>query len=129
MPMLPVKKSLDPREKVFIPRSKLLEAFMQRINKSKNIKVLFSSSCNNIELKDGHVSLSVESDDKSCATKIMTPGLLLGCDGINSVVRTWLSDNENKSTGNKNKKNKFDILSVPSDSAGLKFKMMTVIDK
>ena len=122
-------KSNNKKEKIFLPRSKLLEAFMQRINKSKNIKVLFSSSCDDIELKDGQVTLSIQSDVKSSDSRILAPGLLLGCDGINSVVRSWLSDNENKSTGKKDKKNKFDIISAPSDAAGLKFKMLTLIDK
>ena len=122
---MPAMSSI-PSEKIHLPRDQLLEALLAKINKSKNIKILFSSKCDNIVLNDGQVILSVHSNDKSFATKVMTPGLLLGCDGINSVVRTWLSDNENKNTGKKGKKNRFDPICLTSPTAGLRYKMITV---
>ena len=108
-------------EKYWIPRSEFLDCFLDDIKKSSKIKVLFSSSCDKIELDtDGKVVLSIGSDKDGTPSKTMSPDLLLGCDGINSIVRTWLS----KSGGKVGKK--FDTVSLHSPSAGLKYKMFTV---
>ena len=116
-------------EKIWIPRAELLESFLQKIRKSKSIQILFSSSCDDIEMNDGKVTVMIKSDNNGHLKKL-SPCLLLGCDGINSVVRTWLSDNENNDglKGGK-KNNRFTPISVPSDAAGLKYKMLTLKNK
>ena len=156
-------------EKYSIARSVLLKIFFEKITKSKNIKILFSTSCSDIEENDGVVSLSVATidtsnyksenkmknknddnknkpknndnksenqyEDKSknkpeneklkskTNTDRLTPDLLLGCDGINSGVRTWLSKNEKKKGV---RTNKYVPVVVYSPAAGYKFKMLAI---
>ena len=108
-------------EKYWIPRSEFLDCFLEDIKDSSNIKVLFSSSCDKIELdQDGKVVLSIGSEMDGVPVKKLTPDLLLGCDGINSIVRTWLSETEGKDGKN------FDTVALPSAAAGLKYKMLTL---
>ena len=76
-----------------------------------------------------HSSLDDKDASKSENIKVtnIKPDLLLGCDGINSNVRTWLLKNENeKKRGWFAKKNRFSIIKMPSASAGMKFKMLAV---
>lgn len=108
--------------KYFIPRSEFLNCFFDSIKKSSNIKVLFSSGCNKIERDNsGKVVLSIGNDRAATASqKILTPDLLLGCDGQNSVVRKWLSENEGR--GGKD----FNTVTLPSPSGGMKYKMFVL---
>ena len=116
-------------EKIWIPRAELLESFLQKIRKSKNIQILFSSSCDEINITDDKVTVVIKSDNNGHLKKL-SPCLLLGCDGINSVVRTWLSKSENSDSSKKSaKNNRFNPISVPSDAAGLKYKMLTLKNK
>ena len=97
-------------------RSVLVKIFSEEVSKSDKIKILYSSKCDDIDVNDGVMSLNISSilNDKDVATfentrvtKIKSD-LLLGCDGINSNVRTWLMKNENeKKHGWFAKKNRF----------------------
>ena len=122
-------------EKYSMTRSVLVKIFAEEVSKSDKIKILFSSKCDDIDVNDGVMSLNIHSslDDKDASKseniKVtnIKPDLLLGCDGINSNVRTWLLKNENeKKRGWFAKKNRFSIIKIPSASAGMKFKMLAV---
>ena len=106
--------------KYFIPRNELLKCFLEDIKKSKKIKILYSSSCESINLDEvGRVTVSITNDYDTSNIKKMSPDLILGCDGINSIVRTWLASNDANA-------DKFIPVSVPSAAAGLKYKMLTL---
>lgn len=78
---------------------------------------------------DGKVVLTIKSENNNHLKKL-SPELLLGCDGINSIVRTWLSKNEKiYNLNDSNKETRFDPVTVPSDAAGLNYKMLTLKDK
>ena len=113
-----MKRSMNGGLKYFLPRSEFLNCLFDGIKKSSNIKVLYSSCCDKIELdSNGKVVLSIVKDKVAASKRTMTPDLLLGCDGINSIVRTWLSESEGKDGKN------FDTVVLPSPAAGLKYKM------
>lgn len=121
-----VKKSpaFDSAEKYWIPRSELLNCFQDEIQKSKHIKILYSSSCENVDIKDGNVELTIKTSNEYIKTdnvvKTMKPDLLLGCDGLNSIVRKFLENQSGDAKG------RYSPISVPSAAAGLKYKMMTL---
>ena len=107
-------------EKYWIPRSEFLNCFLEDIKKSKKIKILYSSSCDKIDIDEvGRVTVSITNDHDSSNIKKMCPDLILGCDGINSVVRTWLASGDAKADN-------FIPVSVPSAAAGLRYKMLTL---
>lgn len=108
-------------EKFWIPRSEFLNCFLGDITKSKKIKILYSSSCSNIDIDDdGKVCVTIESENDRSEVKKIRPDFILGCDGANSVVRNWLSTKEKKG------ENKFSTVTIPSDAAGLRYKMLTL---
>lgn len=108
-------------EKYWIPRSEFLNCFIVDIVKSKKINILYSSSCNTIDVdEDGKICVTVESENDKGQTKKIRPDLILGCDGANSVVRQWLATTEKKG------ENKFSTVSLPSAAGGLRYKMLTL---
>jgi kynurenine 3-monooxygenase len=73
---------------------------------------------------DGKVQLTIKTNNENIKTdyeiNTINPDLLLGCDGLSSTVRTFL---ENRSG---DAKEKFTPVSIPSPTAGLKYKMLTL---
>jgi len=64
-------------------------------------------------------SLPSPSDTVAQEDSEFCPELLVGCDGLNSEVRNWLQ-------GNVNAGERFAMQSISSDSAGLRYKMLTL---
>ena len=90
------------------------------IKKSKKIKILYSSSCDSVGVDEvGRVTVSISNDHDTSNIKKMSPDLILGCDGINSIVRTWLASSDSNADN-------FTPVSLPSDAAGLRYKMLTL---
>jgi kynurenine 3-monooxygenase len=107
-------------EKYFIPRNELLKLFLEDIKKSKKIKILYSSSCESVGVDEvGRVTVSITNDYDTSSIKKMSPDLILGCDGINSIVRTWLASSDANADN-------FTPVSLPSEAAGLRYKMLTL---
>jgi kynurenine 3-monooxygenase len=93
---------------------------MEDIKKSKKIKILYSSSCDSVGIDEvGRVTVSISNDHDTSNIKKMSPDLILGCDGINSIVRTWLASSDSNADN-------FTPVSLPSDAAGLRYKMLTL---
>jgi len=114
----------EPVAKYWIPRSELLDCFQEEILKSKHIKILYSSNCENINADDGNVQLTIKTINENIKTEYeintIKPDLLLGCDGLNSMVRKFLESQSGDA------KEKFTPTSIPSPAAGLKYKMLTL---
>ena len=69
----------------------------------------------------GRVTVSITSDHDTSSVKKMSPDLILGCDGINSIVRTWLASSDANADADD-----FTPVSLPSEAAGLRYKMLTL---
>ena len=114
-------------EKYWLPRSTFLATFLSRIkqanekNPDNPIDILFNTSCDSINSdKEGNLCVRIITSDKETSTnsdRLLQPSLLVGCDGLDSKVRRWLESNVG---------NDFSLQSYPSDSAGLRFKMLSL---
>ncbi|MGB3508234.1 MAG: NAD(P)/FAD-dependent oxidoreductase [Microcoleaceae cyanobacterium] len=120
---------VDPNRKTayWLPRQAFLQLLYQEIEQNWQhcIRVLFDTKCvgiNQIITKN-----SDESQGEIIAQEInneniikFAPDLLVGCDGINSLVRETLDKWDNSGT------NKFKMQFFPSPSSGLKYKVLTL---
>ena len=124
---LPVLKS--PTEKFWLPRSTLLDVLLNKINEENvlnadnPINILFNTTCASIS-QDSSTSSSIFVRTKTLSSSYCTdeeslfqPTLLVGCDGLNSDVRKWLQENVS---------GRFAMQAISSDSAGLRYKMLTL---
>ena len=119
-------------EKYWIPRSKLLEVLLNKVNavnsKAPVIKLLygyeFQSIIQNSNGKTFALEASrVENDSQELpSVRTFEADLFIGCDGLNSQVRRWLQKYNNDNP------KKFDITSMNSDAAGLQFKILSIQD-
>ena len=173
---LPIAKGLT--EKYWLPRSVLLDILLKRIEEVNRktsdrvaIKLLFSRECVSIRTtKEGDIVVQLSSpcpsssssssaigspDEKATVSNnelMLMPYLLIGSDGINSVVRGWLEkihhddddDDGDDFQNSNNGVNKghayaddatagatitsktFRLTKLSSDAAGLRFKMLTL---
>eukprot|EP00903_Cladosiphon_okamuranus_P016889 g15571.t1 len=108
----------------------------------KQIKVFYSATCDSIEQLPGGDGIEVraslraggggEKGDREAEQKVFRPRLLVGADGLNSVVRqrlrTWDAEEVAGSTGKRPKegKGRFDMRKRPSGSSGLRYKVLTL---
>lgn len=117
------------------------------------IKLLFSRECASISTNtDGGIVVQLSSPRSSSAVGapeekttvsndelMLMPYLLIGSDGINSAVRGWLEQIHNDDDGDDNdvsnndgvikrgdSSKTFRLTKLPSDAAGLRFKMLTL---
>ena len=103
----------------WLPRASFVQLFYQEIeeNWSDSIQVLFQTQCIEIQQNRECLEIIAQSRDKNKFT--LTPTLLVGCDGLNSIVRHTLHHMEGKSQD-------FEMQQFPSPSAGLKYKVLTL---
>ena len=126
----------DPSRKTayWLPRASFVQLLYQEIqeNWQDAIQVLFQTQCTEINEVRGSLAVKkrglsdqnsdrlkiiAQSEDKEQLTFI--PNLVVGCDGLNSIVRQTLHQMEGKS-------HDFAMQQFPSPSAGLKYKVITL---
>lgn len=133
-------------EKYWVPRASFLDLLLTAVQNaneretdtSKHIKVMFNTSCTRIyhsPLEEQcmlRVSLSGSTKEPTSSTSAdqsqldwLDAQLVVGSDGINSVVRSSLQSmyaNESLPSGEE----WFGLTKLPSDAAGLRFRMLSL---
>eukprot|EP01038_Epipyxis_sp_PR26KG_P010675 gene10675-14336_t len=106
--------------KYWISRSDFMEILNKNVQKDPNIQILHSTTFHNISLsQNGQLLVKASQATASNGSKLLEfePKLLIGCDGINSEVRTWLSSIDIEG---------FKPVSFHSDAAGVQYKILKV---
>ncbi|EAZ89595.1 FAD-dependent monooxygenase [Crocosphaera chwakensis] len=80
-------------------------------------QVLFNTNCLEIKVSEDQLKVIAQTQDNQ--KLILIPTLLVGGDGLNSIVRKTLHETEEKS-------NSFVMQMFPSPSSGLKYKVLTL---
>jgi len=120
---------VDPNRKTayWLPRRAFLQLLYQEIeeNWQDSIRVVFNTKCVKIDprveenLGESKLTILTQEINTENVFKLET-NLLVGCDGINSVVRETLDHWDNSGT------NQFKMQLFPSASSGLKYKVLTL---
>lgn len=121
---------IDPTRKpaYWLPRRAFVQLLYQEIEQhwSDRITVLFNTQCIEINqiVKDGLTTLEViveeisnERENSTCQQRF-EPSLLIGCDGIHSIVRSTLHQWD--------RSGKFEMQQFPSPSSGLRYKVLNL---
>ncbi len=112
---------VDPERKTayWLPRASFVQLFYEEIQKKwqGSIQVLFNTNCHEIKVIEDQ--LKVIAQDQKNQQLIFTPTLLVGGDGLNSIVLQTLHETEEKS-------NSFVMQMFPSPSSGLRYKVLTL---
>jgi 2-polyprenyl-6-methoxyphenol hydroxylase-like FAD-dependent oxidoreductase len=112
----------DPNRKTayWLPRASFVQLLYQEIeqNWSDSIQVLFQTQCVEIQRNQEYLEIIAQLPDEKQLT--FTPTLLVGCDGLNSIVRQTLHQWE------QGKSHNFQMQQFPSPSSGLKYKVLTL---
>lgn len=111
------------RSAYWLPRRSLVQLLYQEIQQrwSDQITVLFNTQCVAINqtTSNGFATLEVLVKCKdSSAQQRFEPQLLIGCDGLHSLVRSTLNDWD--SSG------RFEMQQFPSPSSGLRYKVLSL---
>jgi kynurenine 3-monooxygenase len=113
---------VDPNRKTayWLPRKTFLFLLYQEIEEhwSDKIQVLFQTSC--VEINRCSHQLEVVTQDENGTVSKFEPNLLVGCDGLNSIVRKTLDKWDETGSG------KFQMKCYPSPSSGLRYKVLTL---
>ncbi|MBO3461432.1 FAD-dependent monooxygenase [Aetokthonos hydrillicola Thurmond2011] len=123
--------TVDPNRKTayWLPRRAFVLLLYQEIERNwqNYINIIFKSNCvqiNKINIHDGsEYKIEVIAQQENSNTIKFEPNLLIGCDGLYSVVRNTLKQWD-KSTSDK-----FEMKLFPSPSSGLKYKVLTLPPK
>ncbi|WP_019504463.1 NAD(P)/FAD-dependent oxidoreductase [Pleurocapsa sp. PCC 7319] len=122
----------------WLPRATFVNLFYDEIERNwqNSIQVLFQTRCVEINLNSDSASSATSATNSSQAKRLeiiaqsqdeqqltFTPNLLVGCDGLNSIVRQTLHNWE------QGKSHDFEMQQFPSPSAGLKYKVLTVLPR
>jgi 2-polyprenyl-6-methoxyphenol hydroxylase-like FAD-dependent oxidoreductase len=107
------------KEAYWVPRQAFLLLLYQEIeqNWQERITVLFDTQCDRIDKKAGKLTITASGQNGRQFT--LTPRLLVGCDGINSIVRNTLEQWEPELE-------RFKLHFLPSPSSGLKYKVLSL---
>ena len=120
---------VDPNRRAayWITRKTFVNLLYEEIqtNWQEYIKVIFNTTC--IEINKYVSNNDSQSEKLQAIAKIQNdekikfePFLLVGCDGINSIVRNTLKHWDKSSS------NKFEMKDFPSPSSGLRYKILTL---
>ena len=123
---------VDPKRKpaYWITRKTFVNLLYQEIenNWQDSINIIFNAKC--IEINQENTNgdnksnkLEVIAEIENCETINFQPFLLVGCDGIKSIVRNTLK------TWDASLSSEFEMKYSPSPSAGLKYKILTLPPK
>jgi len=111
----------DPERKIacWLPRASFVQLLYQEIQDhwQASIEILFQTECLAIKQHENYLEVVTQSQDLEQATFI--PILLVGCDGLNSIVRQTLDQIDDQSHA-------FAMQKFPSPSAGLKYKVLVL---
>ncbi|NEP87883.1 MAG: FAD-dependent monooxygenase [Okeania sp. SIO2C2] len=114
---------VDPNRKTayWLQRRIFLQLLFQEIEENWQhcITVLFNTKCLRIGQENSKLQIIVQEINNQ-QTYQFEPHLLVGCDGINSLVRQTLDNWDNSGT------DKFKMQFFPSASSGLKYKVLTI---
>lgn len=117
---------IDPNKKTayWLPRREFLNLLFQEIkeNWKAQITVLFNTECIKIHRNEANLEI-ITSQEKNENILKFQPHFLVGCDGINSIVRQTLAQWENSES------NRFKMKKFTSPSAGLKYKVLILPSK
>jgi kynurenine 3-monooxygenase len=113
----------DPKPGYWLFRSEFLQLLYQEIehNWKSQITVLFNSCCTAINkaIKNNTETLEVVVEHEDFAIpQRLKPTLLIGCDGIQSIVRSTLNTWDPSG--------KFELQQFPSPSSGLRYKALSL---
>jgi kynurenine 3-monooxygenase len=116
---------IDPSRKpaYWVQRQAFVQLLYQEIQQhwSNQITVVFDTNCTTIHKVEHHGSetLEVIAEKKDSAQQLrFEPRLLMGCDGIQSIVRSTLNVWDDSG--------KFEVQHFPSPSSGLKYKVLSL---
>jgi kynurenine 3-monooxygenase len=124
-------------EKFWLPRSALMTVLQEKVDEWKGvIKVHYNTTCSSVALYDTDGSFERTKDrgmilvdgynSEDGKTRCYDADLLLGCDGIASVVRRSLEDEYRTTNIQPSERGPFSLISLKSDSAGLNYKMLPI---
>ncbi|ACB50123.1 unknown [Crocosphaera subtropica ATCC 51142] len=112
---------VDPERKTayWLPRASFVQLFYQEIETywQDSIQVLFNTNCLEIKVIEDQLTVIAQSPDNEKLTFI--PTLLVGGDGLKSIVRKTVQKTEDNS-------NSFAMQMFPSPSSGLRYKVLTL---
>eukprot|EP00820_Chromera_velia_P021385 Cvel_29929.t1-p1 / transcript=Cvel_29929.t1 / gene=Cvel_29929 / organism=Chromera_velia_CCMP2878 / gene_product=hypothetical protein / transcript_product=hypothetical protein / location=Cvel_scaffold4188:9081-10393(+) / protein_length=437 / sequence_SO=supercontig / SO=protein_coding / is_pseudo=false len=128
---------LDPKaiEKFWLPRAaflRVLQSAVPRVSgdgqgeggvEGEGIRIEWGTQLEAIRVDEQDTLTVIARREADGSTVEVQPALLLGCDGLNSQVRKWL--NEESSLEDSEKK-KFRMTKLPSDAAGLFYRILTI---
>lgn len=103
----------------WLPRASFVELFYQEIAQhwQDSIQILFNTKC--VEIKQNLESLEIITESPGQEKVTFMPNLIVGCDGLNSIVRQTLHRMEGES-------DEFVMQKFPSPSSSLKYKVLTL---
>ncbi|MEH2117337.1 FAD-dependent oxidoreductase [Nostoc sp.] len=103
----------------WLPRASFVELLYQEIHQhwQDSIQVLFNTE--GVEIKQHVEHLEIITQSQSQEKLSFIPTLIVGCDGLNSIVRETLHQMEGQS-------HSFEMQKFPSPSSGLKYKILTL---
>ncbi|QSJ15912.1 FAD-dependent monooxygenase [Nostoc sp. UHCC 0702] len=113
--------TINPNRKTayWMPRRAFVFMLYQEIVRhwSESITVLFNTSCVQINKT---TKLEIVAEDEKGTVSKFTAALLVGCDGLNSIVGNTLKE------WDKSISNKFEMKYFPSASSGLRYKVLSL---
>lgn len=138
--------SRDPsRISHFIPRGKLMQILVDGVIShpvaSKEVKLLTNTRIVSIHREEGHGGYVVKAvaetnSGQDTETITLCPRLLMGCDGIHSMVREtsrrWVQEELPQDSGRHGSKNRnltserFSLVQLPSLATGLRYKVIVL---
>ncbi len=103
----------------WLPRASFVQLLYQEIHQhwQDSIQVLFQTKC--VEIKQNQERLEILTQSQAQEQLTLIPTLIVGCDGLNSIVRQTLHQMEGGA-------HSFEMQQFPSPSSGLKYKVLTL---
>jgi kynurenine 3-monooxygenase len=110
----------DRKTAYWVPRKAFVQLLYKEIaqNWTDRINILFDTKCDRVD-KEGDTLTIVASEENGKIFQF-TPHFLVGCDGINSLVRNTLK------TWDRSTSNRFEMQLYPSPSSGLRYKVLSL---